>query len=189
MIYRFLARRLAPAFAPALLVCLTLSSTNIMAAGLETVADPQKVIIPPKPTRGDIPERNHQGRGNGILTLPTTSVTRMPDGQIAVMFGYITGSPNGRSSFYVWNKTLGLFCQGAVSRSPSGSGEGEILCSRQGQLVMRDKMAIPADVYMRLHGTQRQRNRDLNGNPVWTVLRWRAGRSFPAPEPLIEAFR
>ncbi|WP_424944752.1 hypothetical protein [Aliiroseovarius crassostreae] len=173
----------------ALLVCLTLTvpPDRGMASGRD--APPQEVIIPPKPTRDDIPERNHQGRGNGILTLPTTSVTRLPDGQIAVMFGYITGSPNGRSSFYIWNTPLNLFCQGAVMKSETGSGEGEILCSHDGRLMMRDKMVIPAEVYMRFHGTLQHQNRDLDGNPVWTVLRWRAGRSFPDPAPLIEAFR
>lgn len=187
MFRRFPARRLAPALAPALLVCLALLPGFGFATGPEPLTE--TVIIPPKPTRDDIPEHNYQGRGNGILTLPTTSVTRLPDGRIAVMFGYITGSPNGRSSFYSWNQTLGLFCQGAVNRSPSGSGVGEILCSHQGQLMMRDKMVIPADVYMRFRGTMRHQNHDFEGNKVWTVLRWRAGRSFPDPEPLIEAFR
>ena len=63
------------------------------------------VVLPPEPSRDDIPGVNQLGERVRGVALPTTTVVRWSDGEIMVLYGYIVGRMNGTSDYFYWNRS------------------------------------------------------------------------------------
>ncbi|MDA5092501.1 hypothetical protein O2N63_00160 [Aliiroseovarius sp. KMU-50] len=146
------------------------------------------LMLPREPSKADIPARNYLGERVRGLTFRATSVSRRSDGQMVVMYGFIVGRPSGRANFFYWNDLQGIECHGTTRKDDRGRGVGVNICRQNGRTILRDKVTIPSEKYMHFHGTTKQKNRDLQGRVVWTILRWHLRSGFPNPQPLIDAF-
>ncbi|WP_133489240.1 hypothetical protein [Aliiroseovarius marinus] len=149
----------------------------------------EDIIFPSEPRLKDLPKANHKGERLGMLALFATSVSRMASGEKIVMHGFITGSPDGTSSFFYWNDKLNMECHGTTERMEDKSGKGDLICTENGKTFISDTLVIPAKKYMRLKGVSTHKNVDTSGRTVWTVIKWQARSKFPDPQPLIDAFQ
>ena len=147
------------------------------------------VVLPPEPSRDDIPGVNQLGERVRGVALPTTTVVRWSDGEIMVLFGYIVGRMNGTSDYFYWNKAIGAECHGTTRRARDGSGQGVFSCSRNGTNLLQGDFQVVPEKYMKLRGTIAAAFAENDGGIAEVRIAWQGRSRFPDPRPMIAALR
>ncbi|WP_420858088.1 hypothetical protein [Marivivens marinus] len=146
-----------------------------------------EVLLPTEPRVRDVPRQNYLGERVGGIALFATTVFRLEDGEIIVLYGFIVGRPNGDSNFFYWNDRLSMDCEGKTVRNEDGSGVGQFLCDRDGRQFLSDSFGVVAEKYMRFRGDISGSFIGVNGQPIEVLMQWQGRERFPDPTPMIEA--
>ena len=152
-------------------------------------ADAGAQIVPSEPSPADIPRIDENGKPIVGLRIKATAVTRLPNLETFVMYGFIVGQIDRSAHFFFWNDTLKAVCRGHTRREGDGSGSGTMTCAENGAIVAQEQIRIPATQYGRISGTTRHLSTHPDGGQIETILRWVPFQGFPDYHPLINKLR
>lgn len=161
----------------------------IFAFFLPTAVFATEIVIPSTFKTREIPKRAPDGTKIKGLAFPSTLVVRRPNGELFVMYGYITAkSPRAVSYSYFRNDKLDITCWTIIDPKVKPDPQGTNECHQGDKLLERMDVKVPREKYGKFKGTIVQKT-DSPSGIYTTVMRWKSGGKFPDPQPLIDAFK
>jgi hypothetical protein len=120
--------------------------------------------------------------GSYIVKLPATAVSKLDNGDMFSLYGYVFTKINGQAKFAFENSSIGLVCTGDVSKS----GTSESSCKHNGKLITRSTSSVKSGSKT---GDKISPVKDLNGKTIGkTIVSWSI-RDFPDAKTLLNKLK